>query len=343
MTSVSGWLRLRRRSRVGSVSCSGPLPPAPLPKPMPGRDKVGRTNAEHDGRRSAPAPRDSRRRARPPGSRCRNLRPSPGRARGSSAPCCSGPRRSGSPGSRPRCSRSSALRCRCPGRVPAPGTAWPAVRWPRPAGPAETSRSVIIMITPITVTKISFTPLSGSIGDAWVRMCSIPAAQRAAIVLEPRRRRAPGSERRPRPRAVRPARSRAGRRALRRRRAALVAVRCSTPPISDDQDPADSRGSWGPGSAAVTVRLASITRACDDGDGSLPVGGAHQAAVSSCSRADQASATPIPRVTSMTRHWLSRRIWPASSCWRSLPLAGRLVGEGVDVQQHRQALRPVAP
>jgi hypothetical protein len=41
----------------------------------------------------------------------------------------------------------------------------------------DTSRSVMIMIMPITVTKISFTPLSGSIGEAWVRMCSIPAAQ----------------------------------------------------------------------------------------------------------------------------------------------------------------------
>ena len=50
-----------------------------------------------------------------------------------------------------------------------------------------TSRSVMIMISPITVTKISFTPSSGSIGEAWVRMCSMPAATACGVVLEPRR------------------------------------------------------------------------------------------------------------------------------------------------------------
>ena len=34
----------------------------------------------------------------------------------------------------------------------------------------------MIMITPTTVTKISRTPSFGSIGEAWVRMCSMPAA-----------------------------------------------------------------------------------------------------------------------------------------------------------------------
>ena len=33
----------------------------------------------------------------------------------------------------------------------------------------------------------------------------------------------------------------------------------------------------------------------------------------------QASATPVPRRTSTTRHWLSRRIWAASSCWARCP------------------------
>ena len=44
----------------------------------------------------------------------------------------------------------------------------------------ETSRSVMIMIIPITVTKISFTPSLGSMGEAWVRMCSMPAPQSEA-------------------------------------------------------------------------------------------------------------------------------------------------------------------
>jgi hypothetical protein len=42
-----------------------------------------------------------------------------------------------------------------------------------------TRRSVMIRISPMIVTKIRRVPSLGSIGDAWVRMCSMPAAHRS--------------------------------------------------------------------------------------------------------------------------------------------------------------------
>ena len=43
-----------------------------------------------------------------------------------------------------------------------------------------TSRSVMIRISPMIVTKMSVVPSLGSIGEAWVRMCSMPEAHCSA-------------------------------------------------------------------------------------------------------------------------------------------------------------------
>ena len=171
------WLRLRRRSSVGSVSCSGPPPPTPLPIPDPESASVGRAIAQHDGQRPAPVRRSVRRPARPSGSRYRSHRPSRGTARGSSGRSGSGRRRPGCRDSRARGRRTARCRCRCPGRQPVRRRRLPVARCPRPAGPGRsTSRSVSTKITPITDTKMILTPASASIGAAWVCMWSSPAA-----------------------------------------------------------------------------------------------------------------------------------------------------------------------
>ena len=53
------------------------------------------------------------------------------------------------------------------------GGAMPHIGRARP----DTSRSVTIMITPIALTRITVMPSSGSIGAAWVCMCSMPCCQ----------------------------------------------------------------------------------------------------------------------------------------------------------------------
>ena len=208
----------------------------------------------------------------------------------------------------------------------------------------------MIRISPMIVTKMSRVPSLGSIGEAWVRMCSMPAAHSSAYCAY-HGRAAARADQTEAERAQQPDQNLGG-----QHRAAA-----DPEPAEHDAGAADEADQQPAEDQVAAVHGQRAQRDGGQGDRDHHGQGAHarlalrsgvgvahrivhwsSAAADSCSSDDQASATLVPRRTSITRHWLSRRICPASSCWARCCSRAGLVGEGVHVHEHGHALRPVA-
>ena len=201
----------------------------------------------------------------------------------------------------------------------------------------------MIMMMPTTVTKISCTPSLGSIGEDWVRMCSIADGPQGGIVLDQRRPEIGIMPPRASENSTRPT---------------LCAASTVEPPNRDRRSAMPIPPISAISSQLRTTKLAidgqwphrqAGQRHRDDDRDPVPVGRPHQIIPRVLMPPFRSvPALPTPRLRPCRAAPRSPATGSPAGCRRRAragplcPGAGP-VGEAVDVQQHRQPLRAVAP